>query len=138
VQEALILLATVLAQPVELVLAVDAFGDHFHVEHARHAQDQISDRARGVQRGDERAIDFQGVDAVALKIGEVRVAGAKVVDGDAEAGLDEALERAAGLGVGAEQHRFGDLQFDVLRVPMMFGKQSHHCFDKERRHHLLG
>ena len=105
-------------QEVELRDRFHAFGDDFQLHIVRHGDDAA--RNRGIvtvfrQVADERAVNLQTVDREALEIGERRIAGAEVVDGNTHTGVAQRLQhldRAFGV---AHHHAFGDLQFQVFR-----------------------
>ena len=89
-EETLDLVAAVLLQELALSLGLDPFGDDAEVQ----AVGQVDRRGaeRGVLRveldaADEALVDLQDVDRKALEVGEGRVAGAEVVEGDLDAQL---------------------------------------------------
>src|ERR1035438_7332165 len=71
-----------------LRVGFDALGDHAHLQVARHGNDG-GDNGAGVtvvrQVADKATVDLQGVDGELLQVGERRVAGAEVVQCDADA-----------------------------------------------------
>ena len=113
---ALVLVAVLGAQPVELRFGLDALGHRLDAQHPAHRDHQPRQRTDPVAACDEGAVDLQRADRAALQIGEVGVAGAEVVDRQPEAHVGELVQRPVGGLVLAEHHRLGDLQLDLLRV----------------------
>src|SRR6185295_15560765 len=85
---ALRLVAAVQAQELDLGRGLDALGDHGGAQGARHLDDGAHDRrvARlAPDAGDEGAVDLERRHRKAREVREARVAGAEVVDRDADA-----------------------------------------------------
>jgi hypothetical protein len=85
-------------EALELGVVFDAFAECFYAECFAELDECVDE---GVGRfvgfgdaGDERAVDFEGVDGELAEVGERAVAGAEVVDRDAHA---ECLERSQPL-----------------------------------------
>ena len=74
------------AQALGLFLALDPFGDGHQTQGLGDLDDGLGQAGRVVigQRGDERAVDLEDVDRELLEVGQRRIPGAEVVDGDAE------------------------------------------------------
>ena len=88
VEEALRLRAAELDEDLGLALGLHALGHHLQAEPAGEADDAGDDRdvvAVGVELGRERAVDLHRVDGEAAQVAERRVAGAEVVDREADA-----------------------------------------------------
>ena len=87
-QVALATVAADLAQARQLQRGLDALGDHRQAEGVAELDDGLDDRrVLGVdaQAVDERAVDLDRLDREPLQVGERRVAGAEVVDGEVQA-----------------------------------------------------
>ena len=63
----------------------------------------------------QRLVDLDLVELDRAQIAEAGIAGAEVVERNANADLPEFGEHRQNLGIAADQHRFGDLQFEALR-----------------------
>src|SRR6516165_7117840 len=88
--------AAELAQLLELLPALDPFGNHLDVQMARHGDDGAHDREVaevGHQVAHEAAIDLERVHPPALEVREARVAGAEVVDGNVHTELAQLRHR---------------------------------------------
>ncbi|MNP23058.1 hypothetical protein D3C76_1157540 [compost metagenome] len=93
------------------------FADHFQVQGMGHGDDRLDDlavfeAARHILQ--ERAVDLQHIQWQALEVGKRRIAGAEVVDRQADALVTNALEQADGALDVAHQGVFGDLQLQVM------------------------
>jgi hypothetical protein len=96
-QVALELVAVVVQQEPELLLRLDALGDHAQSEAVRHQDDSRGDRrvvrvCRQVVH--KRAVDLQPVDPESLEVAQRGVPRAEVVDGDADAHLADLVQDA--------------------------------------------
>src|SRR6516165_5420271 len=88
--------AAELAQLLELLPALDPFGNHLDVQMARHGDDGAHDREVaevGHQVAHEAAIDLERVHPPALEVREARIAGAEVVDGNVHTELAQLRHR---------------------------------------------
>ena len=110
---ALAAVAAHLAQAGQLQRRLQALGDHGDAERVAEVDDRLDDRRVLACRGRARRrspVDLDRLDREALEVGQRRVAGAEVVDGEVQA---EAAQVAQGdrrrLDVG-EQRGLGDLQ----------------------------
>ena len=85
--EALEDIAAFVAQRVELALRFDTFGDDFHRQAVRHGDHGAGYRqivAAVRQVADEGAVDLEDVHRQFLEVGERGVAGAEIVNGEAD------------------------------------------------------
>ena len=119
-QEALAAVAVLVLQEAQLVLALDALGERLD----RHRLAELHERADqrlafGAlrQARDERAVDLQRVDRKLLQMGERGVAGAEVVDRDADPELLDGAQPADRLLGVAHDRRLGDLKRQRARLP---------------------
>jgi len=85
------------------------------------AHDRRIGRLR-VDPAQERAVDLQLVDRQAAQIGEARVAGAEVVDGEAHAELADRFERGDVLGEARHQHALGDLELHLAALELVLAQ----------------
>lgn len=99
----------------DLFCAFDAFGDDADVEIVSEGGDGLNEggvSAAAQHVGDERAVDLDRVDGKLVNIGEGRVTGAEVVEGEFEpSGLERVKLSEAGLDV-AHDGRLGDFEAD--------------------------
>lgn len=89
-----------LAQERQLAVVLDAFGHALQLQVARDHQDGLHQHAparSAIQIGDEAAVDLQTIQRQALEVGQRRVAGTKIVDGEAHALCLELLHVADGM-----------------------------------------
>src|ERR1700761_923198 len=70
----------------------------------------------------EGAADLQPVERKAVQIAEARIAGAEVVERNTHAKRANRADRRDIALRAVEQHRFGDLEFETLRVDAMLRK----------------
>src|ERR1700737_574243 len=129
-QEALHLVATFGAQPVELVHGFDAFRRGRDVEAAAKAGDRPHDRnAIGTIRQilHERAIDLDLVERKAPEIAEAGISGAEIIHGNADPEFAQLMQdREIGLGL-RQEHRFGIFKLEPLwRQSGMRQCRDHH------------
>src|SRR5204863_4761785 len=122
------------AIPQELALhrGFDAFGDYLNLERVREGHDRRDDGALVLvpgHVGDEGAVDLHLVHREALQVGEARVAGAEIVDGDRHAELLQAVERAQRDVAVLHRGGLGDLELEQPRrqaaVPEHPGDELH-------------
>lgn len=81
---------------------------------AREAHDGIDDRVCArirAETGNERAVDLDLVDGITLQVAQAGIAGAEVVEGDAEADRLQIRQCRQGRAVIAGQKAFRDLEF---------------------------
>ncbi|RMS43781.1 hypothetical protein ALP65_04634 [Pseudomonas aeruginosa] len=101
-----------------MLRSLHALGDDFQMELLGHRDDRLGDfhvPLRGGDVHDERAIHLQRVQRQAPQVGERRIAGAEVVDRQADAQLAEAFEQRDGLVDVVHQRVLGHLQFEEAR-----------------------
>ena len=113
-EKALDLVAAEVAEGLELGFVFYAFGYDFHAEGVGHADDVFYDGSvsfRGGDAFDEEAVDFEGVEGELAQAAEGGVAGAEVVDGDADAEVAELAEMA--LGEAEVLHEGGFRNFEL-------------------------
>src|SRR5581483_468202 len=118
VQEALCLIAAVVAEEDLLLERLDTLGHALDVEAARHRDHGRDDRRLGVvtlDLVDERAVDLQAVDRVAAQTTQHRVAGAEVVDGELDAEIADLVERTSRDLFFADGDAFRDLELEEVR-----------------------
>src|SRR4029079_10056411 len=112
-------IAPELMERVELRAGLDALGDRAQAEAARDVDDRRDDRGvlvLGPEAVDEGAVDLDRVDRDALQARERRVAGAEVVEQDADAAGAKLLSRGARRGDVREQGALGDLEAEAPRL----------------------
>ena len=132
---ALDVVAPELAQPLELLLGLDALRDHQQPQRLRHGQHRRDDRVvlrpAPPDAGDERAVDLEGVDRESLEPVQRRGARPEVVEVQLDADRGELVEDR-GRGVhGAHEDRLGDLQGQQVR-------RRHHAGALEDGGHARG
>ena len=118
-----------------LDLGFHPFGDYVEVEAVGQAANGADDRqAVGVirQGTHERLVDFQLIQRQLLQIGHGRVAGAEVVNREADAMGLEGGHAQHGARQVIEQQRFGQLQLQAVRVGASGRQQLQHLVDKVR------
>ena len=94
------LVTAVRAEERHLVHGFDTFGDDPEPKLVRHADDGEDDRGIiciGRDVADKRPVDLDHVDWKALEIGEARITGSEVVNGDARSGRPQHVQNARGL-----------------------------------------
>jgi hypothetical protein len=122
-----------LVQCIALLNLLDALGHDFQPEGARQATDRRDDRMilRLVgQPGDEAAIDLEGIDREPAQVRQSRIAGAEVVDGQADAQSLQAFHRVQRDPGIAQQRGLGDLQAQLLRRQSGFGQRGGDFVDR--------
>ena len=101
-----------------LLFGLDAFSNHFKVERASHfndVEDDLAGGAVGVDGSDEGFIDFERIERERLQASETGVAGAEVVDGNAESLARSVPMRLGSFGI-VKEGAFGGFDSDVMRV----------------------
>ena len=104
------------AQLAELDFVLDPLGDHVERERPGHPDHRLDDRRPllfDAERVDEGAVDLQRVEGITVEVGERGVAGAEVVEDEADAELVQRFQRGERRGRLVDQHRLGDLQAQV-------------------------
>src|SRR5579862_230284 len=116
-QIALDLVAAFFLEEAQLLVGLDAFGDHRQAEALAEAEHGAHDRGRLLVRMDlldERAVDLDPVERKGAQVRKRRVAGAEIVHRDLDAErLDLTQRRQRAVEV-AHQRRFGDLDLEPL------------------------
>src|ERR1041384_2306427 len=110
-QEALHLVAAGEPQQNALLLGLHALAQNRETEGASERHDGLDDDAAVgglAERDDETAVDLELVEWEALEIAEVGIAGAEVVERDADAELVQILNAFDHLVRIVDQHAFGD------------------------------
>src|SRR2546421_365916 len=128
------LLAAQIEQALELCRALEPFGGDADADGMRQRGDGAHDRLVGEVRLDgaqEQPIDLQLVDRQLAQIGEARVAGAEVVDGEAHAELADLGERRGIFLEVLHQHPLGHLELEALAVEIVRGEAALHLVDEE-------
>ena len=112
-QESLGVIAAERADEGELVLGLDSFGDGLDVERVAH-RDDAAHECCGAQVGSEGAgeapVDLDDADREIVQERQRRVAGAEVVERDADAEFGDLAYFADGRGRGLDERGLGDLQ----------------------------
>ncbi|MDP9397604.1 MAG: hypothetical protein M3P96_07150 [Actinomycetota bacterium] len=141
VVEALAVLAAHREQLVDLRRALDSFGDGAQLQRGAELGDGLHERpvlGPPVQAGDEGTVDLQGVDGELLEIGQRRVAGAEVVEGELHAQLlDLAQPAQRRVGVVQEQG-LGDLEDQYGWIETALGEGRGDVVGDLSRHDLPG
>ncbi len=97
----------------ELVVGLDAFGDCAQSEGVGQRDDGGDDGfvvGVGGDAGHEGAVDLDDVDREPFEVGQGRVAGAEVVDGDADSEQLELVQGGDGVGGGVDESGLGELE----------------------------
>src|SRR2546425_571309 len=118
-QIALVFVAAVPAQELELLRRLDTLGEHPQAQRVPERDDRLRDRraAAAVGRLDhERPVDLQGVDRQPREVAEARVAGAEVVHRDLPPELLELPEDRNRFLAVVDQHSFGKLELQARRA----------------------
>ena len=103
-------------EELRLRFGLDTFSDGLEVERAGHlnnVNDDLAGCAVGVDGFDEGLIDFERVERKRLQAGERGVAGAEVVDGDAEAAAAQVADERGGFRI-TEEGALGSFNADVV------------------------
>ena len=118
-QVALHFIAPRLAQEVELLGGLDAFGHHAQVQLVAERDDRLHDHGVvgiGGQIDDERTVDLELVDRKALQVAEARIAGAEIIDRDLHAERLDAAEHLDVLLGAVHGQAFGQFDLQKMRV----------------------
>src|SRR3546814_8974997 len=101
---------------VELVERFDTLGGRFHLERLGQRDDRGDDRAvarSGLGRAaNETLVDLDLVERRRLQIAERRIAGAEIVEREADADFLQRREHPVRFGRIAQEDTFGDLEFE--------------------------
>ncbi len=125
-EEALAEIAAELAQGRQVLLALDAFGDHRETEVVREIDGRADDHQIVVvvdHVNHEGLVDLELVQRQPLQVRERRIAGAEIVDRQADAEIVQAIEVALGA-VGIEHHgALGQLEGEqAARLDLPFAR----------------
>ncbi len=102
-----------------MLFSFDAFGDDPEAQGQAHADDCLRNGVIAFvmrQAGDERSIDFQLVDWETFEIPHAGVTGAEVVDGYPDPQTGQGFQLGERFVEVLDQDRFGELQFQALRL----------------------
>src|SRR6266536_194325 len=116
-EESLRFLAAVALEESELRRGLDALGDHPQAQRMRQGDDRLRDRlvvAVLLEAVDESLIDFHRLNRQPGEIGQARIAGSEVVDGDRHAALLQLHQRGDGLFRMRDDDAFGDLEIEIM------------------------
>ena len=116
-----------------MVLGFHALGDHLQLHGVRqrdHGADDGGVVGIGGQVAHKRAVYFQGVDREALQVAQAGVAGAEVVDRQADAHVGQFLQGGGGAGRVRHDHAFRDFQLELGGVAAGFGQDLAHQLDQ--------
>src|ERR1035437_3132153 len=131
-QITLAFVATLRRHQLHLLFRLDAFSDHGFVEAGAEAGDGTDDGA-GValvaEIADERLVDLDLIERELAQVVERGVAGAEVVERQADAEILELPHGSQGALALLEQHALGDLELEPLRMQSRL---------RECRYHLQG
>ena len=113
------------AEPAELGGGFDGFGGDGEPEDVREPNDGGHDFhvdvvgfvVAAAAAGDERSGEFEGVHGQPPQVGQVGVAGAEVVDGDAYTEVGQVAEDGEGVLGGAHELAFGEFELQQLGGP---------------------
>jgi hypothetical protein len=111
----------------QLSWRLHAFHRRGHVQAAAEARDGADDRLRfrvGLYVVDERPVDLDSIEREAPQVAERGVSRAEVVHRDAHAALSQFPQHRQRLIGVAHQDRFGDLQFQPLRLEPGIGERT--------------
>ena len=113
-----------LADQVQVVVGLDAFGGGVHAERFGQRDDGADDGAVAVGRrggaADEALVDLDLVERRLLQIAERAVAGAEIVEREPDAEILEPGEGVVGAVALGEEHALGDLELEPLRAQRRF------------------
>ena len=126
-QKALHLVAAGEPQQHPLLVGLDAFRQHFHAERVAERDDRLDDgagMAGRAQRADEGAIDLDLAEREFLQVAQARIAGAEIVERDADAERAQRFEPLQGLLRVVDQNPFGHFENDARRRDAAFGNDG--------------
>ena len=107
-------MASLLQQKVRLRAGFDTFGDHLKIQHLAHRDDgRYHRRVAGITRQilDKGAIYFEDVDRETFQVCKRRLAGAKIVDGQAHSHRAQLSQHARRHGKILHQAALGNFEF---------------------------
>ena len=124
-------MAVALGEEFQLLLRFDSFGDDFLAQFPAHHQDGADQLGILLVLADvlhELAVDLDDVDGEGAQVGEGGLAGAEIVERNAETGPVQLLQCGRGLTHVAEQGVFGDFEYHLLRKVTDFHQQPGDAF----------
>ena len=136
-QIALHLRTTERAQHFALLLGLDAFGRRRHAARGGDIDDRLDDAGRALRLadiGDEAAVDLDLVEREALQIAQRGIAGAEIVERNADPDGAQLVQHRERRIVVADQHRLGDLELEPA-CGQTRGRQR--CDDLQRQRAAL-
>ena len=139
--EALEHVAPLVAQGIELTLRLDALGDDFHRQAVRHGDHGTGDGQVVTtvwQVPDEGAVDLEDIDREFLEVGERRIAGAEVVDRQANPQRAQRFEQRGGFDHVLHDRRFGDFEFEHRGIDAADPQGFSHVIRQRRVGQLVG
>ncbi len=122
-----------------LLLGLDALGQERQVERAAERHDRLHQRvAAGIaaERRDKAPIDLELVEVEALQIGQTGIAGAEIVERQADAERLQRIEPRLGLVGIVDQHALGHLEHQPGRRNAVSGERVGNELDQRRVAHL--
>ena len=87
---------------------------------------------------DEAAVDLQFVEDGLVQIADRRIAGAEIVERDADAERAQALQHVERRAVVAKENALGDFELDAIAGKFVAAKRFAHNIGQRRRDDLLG
>ena len=126
-QIALSLGAAARLQPDPLLLGLDPFCRRTDVEAAREVEHRLDDGHRlfvFVNFAHEGLIDLQSVERERAQVGQGRIAGAEIVERDADAAAFETMQYFAHRGVFDQRNGFRDFEFEPFGRQTAVGKHT--------------
>src|SRR5882672_3446267 len=132
---ALIGLAAERSQEIELCLGFNPLRDHDHAQALGQVDDRLDDR-RIVQIVrqvlDEAAVDLEFVDREALQIIQAGIAGAEIVDRQADAHLVQLIQQLRGFLRVLHDCVLGEFDLELLRLDAVAGEGGRYALDQAR------
>ena len=118
--------AAEVAHALEILGGLDALGGDDHAEALGELDDRLDDRDILRPRAgfaDEAAVDLQFVEHRLVQIADRRIAGAEIVERDADAERAQALQHVERRAVVAEEHALGDFELDPVARQLVAGER---------------
>ena len=107
-----------------LFVGLDALRQHFHAKRVAERDDRLDDgagRAGGAERSHKGAVDLELVERKFLQVAQARIAGAEIVERDADAQRAQSFEPLLRLLRVIDQDAFGHFEDDARRRDAGFG-----------------
>ena len=139
-KEPLALVASERRKLPELAVRLDALADDRHPKGVGHGDDGINDLTAPVVAGyllDEAAVDLQDVHVQALQVGERRVPGPEVVQGEEHPELGQRRQGRSRVAELTNDCRLGDLQAELGRHDTVFVDGGGDAVDQRQVRKLL-